>query len=103
MSKSGAEKIQFILNNHEQAYRRLKPVYTFLELASWISVVLLIIYLSGKNHVLTAAFLCFAWTAFWVLFLFALFPKSFLYSRSSESAQPHGGHQRLTRCKAGAA
>lgn len=31
MSKSGAEKIQFILNNHEQAYRRLKPVYTFLE------------------------------------------------------------------------
>lgn len=51
MSKSGAEKIQFILNNHEQAYRRLKPVYTFLELASWISVVLLIIYLSGKNGV----------------------------------------------------
>ncbi len=77
MSKSGAEKIQFILNNHEQAYRRLKPVYTFLELASWISVVLLIIYLSGKNHVLTAAFLCFAWTAFWVLFLLHYFPKVF--------------------------
>lgn len=63
--------------NHEQAYRRLKPVYTFLELASWISVVLLIIYLSGKNHVLTAAFLCFAWTAFWVLFLLHYFPKVF--------------------------
>lgn len=55
MSKSGAEKIQFILNNHEQAYRRLKPVYTFLELASWISVVLLIIYLSGNHGSLAAA------------------------------------------------
>ncbi len=31
MSKSDAEKIEFILNKHEQAYRRLKPVYTFLE------------------------------------------------------------------------
>ena len=64
MSKSGAEKIQFILNNHEQAYRRLKPVYTFLELASWISFVLLMIYLSVKHLVLTAVFLCVAWKAF---------------------------------------
>lgn len=77
MCDSEAEKILFILNKHERAYRRLKPVYTFLELASWISVVLLIIYLSGKNHVLTAAFLCFAWTAFWVLFLLHYFPKVF--------------------------
>ncbi|EBC5375473.1 hypothetical protein CT824_23745, partial [Salmonella enterica] len=51
--------------------QRYRLVFQFpiRELASWISVVLLIIYLSGKNHVLTAAFLCFAWTAFWVLFL----------------------------------
>ncbi len=30
-----------------------------------------------ENHVLTAAFLCFAWTAFWVLFLLHYFPKVF--------------------------
>ncbi len=39
ISKSDAEKIGLILNKHEQAYRRLKPVYTFLELAFWISAV----------------------------------------------------------------
>lgn len=52
MSKSDADKIVFILNKHEQACRRLKPVYTVLELAFWISVVLLIIYISGNNYVL---------------------------------------------------
>lgn len=31
MNKSDSEKIEFILNKQEQAYRRLKPVYTFLE------------------------------------------------------------------------
>lgn len=51
-------------------------VYTVLELAFWISVVLLIIYISGNNYVLTA-FLCFAWTVFWVLFLLHYFPKVF--------------------------
>lgn len=76
MSKSDADKIVFILNKHEQACRRLKPVYTVLELAFWISVVLLIIYISGNNYVLTA-FLCFAWTVFWVLFLLHYFPKVF--------------------------
>lgn len=63
-----------IMNRHTDAW---SLYILFLELASWISVVLLIIYLSGKNHVLTAAFLCFAWTAFWVLFLLHYFPKVF--------------------------
>lgn len=76
MSKSDADKIVLILNKHEQACRRLKPVYTVLELAFWISVVLLIIYISGNNYVLTA-FLCFAWTVFWVIFLLHYFPKVF--------------------------
>lgn len=31
MSKSDADKIVLILNKHEQACRRLKPVYTVLE------------------------------------------------------------------------
>lgn len=49
MSKSDAEKIEFILNKHEQAYRRLKPVYTFWELAFWISAVLLTIEVLQKE------------------------------------------------------
>ncbi len=85
MSKSDADKIVFILNKHEQACRRLKPVYTVLELAFWISVVLLIIYISGNNYVLTA-FSLFCMDSILGSFPFTLFPKSFLYSRSSESA-----------------
>lgn len=79
-----AEKILFILNKHEWAYRPLKPVYTSLELAFCISAVLLIIYISGKNYMLTA-FFCFAWTVF-CIFSFYIILQKFLYSRSSESA-----------------
>lgn len=39
-------------------------------------MVLLIIYISGNNYVLTA-FLCFAWTVFYVIFLLHYFPKVF--------------------------
>ncbi|EDG9774687.1 hypothetical protein CH196_24040 [Salmonella enterica subsp. enterica serovar Kentucky] len=73
MNKSDSEKIEFILNKQEQAYRCLKPVYTFLELAFWISTVLLMIYVSDE----LTAFLCFAWTVFGVIFFLHYFPKVF--------------------------
>ncbi|EOM7986640.1 hypothetical protein ACNCSH_004997, partial [Escherichia coli] len=40
-----AEKILFILNKHERAYRRLIPVYIFLAIVLWILPILLIVYL----------------------------------------------------------
>ena len=79
MCDSEAEKILFILNKHERAYRRLKPVYMFLKIGFWISPVLLIVYL----------FLCIFCTeyfrigfsivcaAFYFLFIFAYFSKYF--------------------------
>ncbi len=102
MSKSGAEKIQFILNNHEQAYRRLKPVYTFRTgiLDFGCSADYIPIRQESRAY---SSFSLLCMDSILGSFPFTLFPKSFLYSRSSESAQPHGGHQRLTRCKAGAA
>lgn len=45
MCDSEAEKILFILNKHERAYRRLIPVYIFLVIVLWILPILLIIYL----------------------------------------------------------
>ena len=36
MCDSEAEKILFILNKHERAYRRLIPVYIFLAIVLWI-------------------------------------------------------------------
>ena len=44
MCDSEAEKILFILNKHERAYRRLIPVYIFLAIV-WILPILLIVYL----------------------------------------------------------
>lgn len=43
MCDSEAEKILFILNKHERAYRRLIPVYIFLAIVLWILPILLII------------------------------------------------------------
>ncbi|OUG16771.1 hypothetical protein AZZ65_004796, partial [Escherichia coli] len=45
MCDSEAEKILFILNKHERAYRRLIPVYIFLAIVLWILPILLIVYL----------------------------------------------------------
>lgn len=71
MCDSEAEKILFILNKHERAYRRLIPVYIFLAIVLWILPILLIIYLYFcivDNEFLRIGF-CIAWTAYYFLSL----------------------------------
>lgn len=79
MCDSEAEKILFILNKHERAYRRLIPVYIFLAIVLWILPILLIIYLYFcivDNEFLRIGF-CIAWTAYYFLSLFKYFVKYF--------------------------
>lgn len=69
MCDSEAEKILFILNKHERAYRRLIPVYIFLAIVLWILPILLIVYLYFcivDNEFLRIGF-CIAWTAYYFL------------------------------------
>lgn len=79
MCDSEAEKILFILNKHERAYRRLIPVYIFLAIVLWILPILLIVYLYFcivDNEFLRIGF-CIAWTAYYFLSLFKYFVKYF--------------------------
>ncbi len=79
MCKSDEEKIAFILNKHERAYRQLKPVYIFLKIGFWISPVLLIVYLFlciFDNKFLRVGF-CIVWTVFYFISIFAYVPKYF--------------------------
>ncbi|ECP2709789.1 hypothetical protein FYP75_21170 [Salmonella enterica] len=73
MCDSEAEKILFILNKHERAYRCLIPVYIFLAIVLWILPILLIIYL----HFCIGIGFCIAWTAYYFLSLFEYFVKYF--------------------------
>ncbi|EIJ9436415.1 hypothetical protein LJR44_003719 [Salmonella enterica] len=73
MCDSEAEKILFILNKHERAYRCLYPVYIFLAIVLWILPILLIIYL----HFRIGIVFCIAWTAYYFLSLFEYFVKYF--------------------------
>ena len=73
MCDSEAEKILFILNKHERAYRWLYPVYIFLAIVLWILPILLIIYL----HFRIGIGFCIAWTAYYFLSLFEYFVKYF--------------------------
>ena len=73
MCDSEADKILFILNKHERAYRWLYPVYIFLAIVLWILPILLIIYL----HFRIGIGFCIAWTAYYFLSLFEYFVKYF--------------------------
>ncbi|WP_252100055.1 hypothetical protein, partial [Escherichia coli] len=73
MCDSEAEKILFILNKHERAYRCQYPVYIFLAIVLWILPILLIIYL----HFCIGIGFCIAWTAYYFLSLFEYFVKYF--------------------------
>ncbi|EFH2976260.1 hypothetical protein HKD56_004902 [Escherichia coli] len=73
MCDSEAEKILFILNKHERAYRCLYPVYIFLAIVLWILPILLIIYL----HFRIGIGFCITWTAYYFLSLFEYFVKYF--------------------------
>lgn len=78
MCDSEAEKILFILNKHERAYRRLIPVYIFLAIVLWILPILLIIYLYFcivDNEFLRIGF-CIAWTAYYFLGFAPIFPDT---------------------------
>lgn len=73
MCDSEAEKILFILNKHERAYRCQYPVYIFLAIVLWILPILLIICL----HFCIGIGFCIAWTAYYFLSLFEYFVKYF--------------------------
>nr|AYU69129.1 hypothetical protein D0368_00379 [Escherichia coli] len=84
MCDSEAEKILFILNKHERAYRRLIPVYIFLAIVLWILPILLIVYLYFcivDNEFLRIWFL-YCMDSILLSFAFQVFCKILLSSRS---------------------
>ncbi len=111
MCKSDAEKIAFILNKHEQAYRRLMPVYMFLNIGFWISPILLIVslFLCIFNNEYLIVGLCIAWIAFYFIFIFAYFSKYFftlnrknlLYLMDITKGSPDAKQELLNRLLSG--